>query len=189
MHYVQFTWLVLSISFQLDVQIGCIFYGFKSQVEFYSFDNFLKNIHSNIPNTCSIIYFYINMHKYYKSFFKVKSMISIFKKYNINYIKVSITYLQLGINVCILTFNNLKNSYSIQSIQKYQNACILIRTIHNNQKICQIAYMLLNDNIIIFLVTTKMMYENKSIWYNFNVVNSKWILIFVNLANEVYKRW
>jgi hypothetical protein len=49
--------------------------------------------------------------------------------------------------VCILTFNNLKNSYSIQSIQKYQNACILIRTIHNNQKICQMAYMLLNDNI------------------------------------------
>ncbi len=37
MHYVQFTSLVSPISFQLDVQIGCIFYGFKSQVEFYSF--------------------------------------------------------------------------------------------------------------------------------------------------------
>jgi len=93
MHYVQFTWLVLPISFQLDVQIGCIFYGFKSQVEFYSFDNLKIYIHANIPNTCSIIYFYINMHKYYKSLFKVKCMTSIFKKYTINYIKVSITYL------------------------------------------------------------------------------------------------
>jgi hypothetical protein len=55
MHYVQFTWLVLPISFQLDVQIGCIFYGFKSQVEFYSFDNLKIYIHANIPNACSII--------------------------------------------------------------------------------------------------------------------------------------
>jgi len=37
MHFVQFTWLVSPISFQLDVQIGYIFFGFKSQVEFYSF--------------------------------------------------------------------------------------------------------------------------------------------------------
>jgi len=65
--------------------------------------------------------------------------------------------------VCIFTFNNLKNSYSIQNIQKYQNACILIRTIHNNQNFCQIAYMLLNENIRFFLVITKIMYENKSI--------------------------
>jgi len=75
--------------------------------------------------------------------------------------------------VCILTFNNLKKNYSIQNIQKYQNACILIRTIHNNKKICQMAYMLLNDNIRFFLVIIKIMYENKSIWYSFNVVNSK----------------
>jgi hypothetical protein len=54
---------------------------------------------------------------------------------------------------------------------------------------CQMAYMLLNDNIRIVLVTTKIMYENKSIWYRFNVINSKWVLIFVNLANELYKRW
>jgi hypothetical protein len=35
MHYVQFIWLVSPISFQLDLQIGCILYGFKSRVEFY----------------------------------------------------------------------------------------------------------------------------------------------------------
>jgi len=155
MHCVQFTWLLSPISFQVDVQIGCIFHGFKSQVEFHSFGNSKIYIHANIPNTCSTIYFYINMHKYYKSFFKVKSMTSIFKKSNKSYIKVSITYTWLGINVCILTFNNLKNSYPIQSLSKYQNASILTRTIHNNQKICQKAYMLLNDNIRIFLVTTK----------------------------------
>ncbi len=39
------------------------------------------------------IYLNINMHKYCKSFFKVKSMTSTFKKSNINYIKVSIAYL------------------------------------------------------------------------------------------------
>jgi hypothetical protein len=93
MHYVQFIWLVLPISFQLDVQIGCIFYGFKSQVEFYYFSNLNICIYANISNTCSTIYLYINMHKYYKSFLKVKNMISIFKKSNINYIIVSITYL------------------------------------------------------------------------------------------------
>jgi hypothetical protein len=52
-----------------------------------------KYIFVNIPNTCSTIYFNINMHKYYKSLFKVKSMTSTFKKSNINYIKLSITYL------------------------------------------------------------------------------------------------
>ncbi len=41
------------------------------------------------------IYFNINMHKYCKSFFKIKSMISISENCNINYFKiyVSITYL------------------------------------------------------------------------------------------------
>ncbi len=62
MHYVQFTLLVSPISFQLDVQIGCIFYGFKSQVEFYSFSNLKIYLHAKIPNTCNTIYFYINMH-------------------------------------------------------------------------------------------------------------------------------
>jgi hypothetical protein len=39
---------------------------------------------------------------------------------------------------------------------KYQNAGIITKTIPNNQKYCQMAYMLLlNDNIGIFLVTTK----------------------------------
>jgi hypothetical protein len=38
---------------------------------------------------------------------------------------------------------------------KYKNASILTRTIPNNKKYCQMAYMLLNDNIRIFLVTTK----------------------------------
>jgi hypothetical protein len=32
MLYVQFIWLVSLISFSLDVQIGCIFYGFKSKL-------------------------------------------------------------------------------------------------------------------------------------------------------------
>jgi len=46
----------------------------------------------------------------------------------------------------------------IQSLQhlyvmKYQNASILIRTIPSNQKYCQMAYMLFNDNIKIFLIT------------------------------------
>jgi hypothetical protein len=61
-HYVQFIWLVSPISFQLDVQIGCIFYGFKSQVEYYSYSNLNIYIYVNIPNTCSTIYIYINMH-------------------------------------------------------------------------------------------------------------------------------
>jgi hypothetical protein len=89
----QFIWLVSPISFPLDVQIGCIFYEFKSQVEFYSFGNLEIYINANILNTYSTIYILIYIHKYYKSFFKVKSMTSIFKKFNINYIKVSIAYL------------------------------------------------------------------------------------------------
>jgi hypothetical protein len=93
MHYVQFIWLVSLISFPLDVQIGCIFYGFNSQIEFYSFGNLEIYIYANIPNTCGTIYFNIIMHKYYKSFFKVKFMTSVFKKSNINYIKIWISYL------------------------------------------------------------------------------------------------
>jgi hypothetical protein len=59
MQYVQFIGLVSPISFPLNVQIGCIFYGFKSQVEFYSFGNLKIYIYANIPNTCSTIYILI----------------------------------------------------------------------------------------------------------------------------------
>jgi len=63
-----------------------------------------------------------------------------------------------------LGINNLKNSYFIQSllhlyVTKYQNASILTITIPNNKKYCQMAYMLLNDNIGIFLITTKKMID------------------------------
>jgi hypothetical protein len=44
MHYVQFIWLVSPIFFQLDVQIGCNFYGFKSRIKFCFFGN-LKYIY------------------------------------------------------------------------------------------------------------------------------------------------
>ncbi len=62
--------------------------------------------------------------------------------------------------MCILTFNNQKNTYPIQSllhfyVGKYENASILTRTIAKNKKYCQMAYMLWNDNIKICLVTTK----------------------------------
>jgi hypothetical protein len=59
MHYVQVIRLVSPISFPLDVQIGCIFYGFKSQVVFYSLGNLKINIYANISNICCTIYFLI----------------------------------------------------------------------------------------------------------------------------------
>jgi hypothetical protein len=59
MHYVQFIWLVSPISFPFNVQIGCVFYGFKSQLEFYSFGNLEIYIYADIPNTCNTIYILI----------------------------------------------------------------------------------------------------------------------------------
>jgi len=38
---------------------------------------------------------------------------------------------------------------------KDQNANLSTRTLPSNQKHCQMAYMLLNDNIRTFLITTK----------------------------------
>ncbi len=61
--------------------------------------------------------------------------------------------------MCILTFNHQINNYPIQSllhlyVMKHQNANISTRTLPNNKKYCQMAYMLLlNDNIRIFLIT------------------------------------
>ncbi len=57
-HYLQFIWLVSPISFPFNVQIGCIFFGFKSQVELYSFDNLKINFLANIPNAC-IVYIFL----------------------------------------------------------------------------------------------------------------------------------
>jgi len=74
MHYVQFIWLVTPISFPLNVQIGCIFYGFKSQVEFYSFRNLKIHFGCKYTKCMYHIYIFTNVHKYCKSFFKVKSM-------------------------------------------------------------------------------------------------------------------
>jgi len=54
MHHVQFIRLVSLISFSFNVQIEGIFYGFKSQVEFYSFGNLKVYFLANIPNTCAI---------------------------------------------------------------------------------------------------------------------------------------
>jgi hypothetical protein len=61
MHYVQFIWLVTPISFPLNVQIGCIFYGFKSQVEFYSFHNLKIHFDCKYIKCMYHIYIYLQM--------------------------------------------------------------------------------------------------------------------------------
>ncbi len=44
--------MVSPISFPFNVQIWCIYYGFKSQVEFYSFSNLSIYFLANTLNTC-----------------------------------------------------------------------------------------------------------------------------------------
>jgi hypothetical protein len=54
--------------------------------------------------------------------------------------------------MCILTFNDQRNNYPIQSllhlyVMKHQNVNISTKTLLGNKKYCQMVYKFLNDNI------------------------------------------
>jgi hypothetical protein len=50
--------------------------------------------------------------------------------------------------------------FKVSTFVCYEISSILTRTIPNNKKYCQMAYMLLNDNLKIFLVTTKKLIDS-----------------------------